>query len=103
MNRRNWLACLGIAGLQGVGLVAARVRGDEPISLQSTLEKALFCRRPEEFEFVALVAQKVDEGKLPRAIVLAMLKWARERRHDFPFPYFQAGMREHAKRLNVQL
>jgi hypothetical protein len=103
MNRRRWFARLGVACLGGVCLAAGRAAADEPISLQSTLEKGLYCRRPVEFEFVGLVAHKVEVGKLPRRVVLSMFKWARERRPDLPFPYFQAGIRERAKALNVEL
>ena len=100
MNRRDYLSHVLLAGL---GLAGSRVLGEEPISLLNTLQKGLYCRRELEFDFVELVALKVEQKELPLPVVLSMFKWARERRPRQPFPYFQAGIRERAKALNVEL
>lgn len=50
-----------------------------------------------------LVVTKVEQGELPRSLVLNMMQWARRRREDLPFPYFQEGLRRRAAELGVQL
>lgn len=72
-------------------------------TLKETLRSVLKCRRPEEFAFVDLVVTKVEQGELPRSLVLNMMQWARRRREDLPFPYFQEGLRRRAAELGVQL
>ena len=103
MNRRSWFARLSVGAFASVCLHASQLPAEETVSLKNTLEKGLYCRRPIEFEFVNLVAQKVEQKQLPLPVVLSMFKWSRERRPDLPFPYFQAGIRERAKALGVEL
>ena len=71
-------------------------------TLQETLENGLKARRPVEFQFIAMVADKVERGELPRGLVKSTLIWAR-RQHAWPFPYFQRGIRERARRIGVAL
>jgi hypothetical protein len=102
MNRRTWwksVVSLSLAGLSGWSVA----RGQVPVTLKDTLEKGLFCRRDYEFAFVDMVAEKVAQNELPLDVVLSMFQWARERRPRLPFPYFQAGLRQRAKALGVQL
>jgi hypothetical protein len=56
-----------------------------------------------EFEFVDLVVQKVDNKQLPQDMVLSMLQYARKKRPNQPFPYFEAGMKQRAAAIGVQL
>lgn len=105
MNRRTWgkyvaSLSLSLTGLSGTWSAAS---GQEPVTLKSTLEKGLLCRRDYEFAFVDMVADKVAQNELPLDVVLSMFQWARQRRPRLPFPYFQAGLRERAKVLGVQL
>jgi hypothetical protein len=79
-------------------------KADQQVAnLKETLQSVLKCRRPEEFAFVEMVATKVNQGHLPLALVLSMMRWARERREDIPFPYFQEGLKRRAAELGVQL
>ena len=103
MNRRHWMARLACTCLITLGAASERAAADEQVSLKNTLEKGLYCRKPNEFEFVALVAQKVEQKQLSSELVLSMFKWSRERRPHFPFPYFEAGLRHRAAALGVQL
>jgi len=104
MNRRHWFNRLFVAlGVVIPPTATSGIWAEEKVSLKNTLEKGLYCRRPIEFEFVNMVAQKVEAGQLPRDLVLSMFKWSRERRPDQPFPYFQAGVRLRAKKLGVEL
>ena len=107
MNRRHWIARLACTGLIAVGagahFAAQRAEAVEQVSLKNTLEKGLYCRRPNEFAFVALIAQKVEQKELSVDLVLSMFKWSRERRPHIPFPYFEAGLRARAAALGVEL
>jgi hypothetical protein len=69
-------------------------------TLKKTLEAGLKARRPQEFAFLAMVAAKVEDGTLPRSLVESTFFWAR-RQGRYPFVYFQAGLRERAKRIGV--
>lgn len=71
--------------------------------LKVTLEKGLKARRPVEFEFVALVIAKVDDGTLPRSLVNSTFLWARNNKQPYPFPYFQQALKVRAKKIGVSL
>jgi hypothetical protein len=105
MRRRTWLSqALGwVGGLAWIARGRALHADSQEPTLNETLRSALKCRRPEEFAFVNLVVTKVEQGQLPRALVLNMMQWARRRRADLPFPYFQEGLRRQAAELGVQL
>jgi hypothetical protein len=86
---------------------------EQQATLNETLRSVLRCRRPQEFAFVDLVTQKVEQGQLPKAMVLSMMNWARKRsrdetaagrrQNDIPFPYFQEGLRRQAEAIGVDL
>jgi hypothetical protein len=71
-------------------------------TLKDTLEKGLRARRPEEFAFIALVVEKVNDGSLPLALVDSTFLWARKR-DTYPFQYFQEAIRVRAKKIGVDL
>jgi hypothetical protein len=100
MNRRNYLAWMGVFG--GALLAHTAWAVDEP-SLEDTLKFGLRARRPIEFQFVAAVAKLTDEGKLPRAYVLAAFDYARKRRPHIPIPYFEFVVRKKAEELGVDI
>ena len=115
MTRRGWLQLL----IACVGQIAALVwppraaRAQQVPGLSETLRSVLKCRRPQEFAYVDLVTQKVDQGILQRPLVLSMMTWARDRsrkevaagrrKSDIPFPYFQEGLRLRAAEIGVSL
>src|SRR3954451_3015477 len=113
MTRRLWLKCLAWSlGWLPFASFRSKARGDEQqATLNELLRSVLKCRRPEEFAYVNLVTAKVDSGELPVALVLSMMKWARDRsqqetksgrrKTDIPFPYFQEGMRLRAAQIGV--
>jgi hypothetical protein len=103
MNRRSWFRKFVLA-LSSLPLVRlAFGEGQRAADLGETLRFALKCRRPVEFQFVALVVQKVEANELPQDMVLSMLQYARKRRPNQPFPYFEAGMKKRAAALGVNL
>ena len=109
MTRRFWLrwCAWSVSCLAALG-ICRQVPADQQVAnLNETLRSVLRARRPQEFAFVDLVTQKVDEGRLPTALVLSMMKWARERaeqrKSNIPFPYFQEGLRLRAAEIGVDL
>jgi hypothetical protein len=104
MNRRNWIGSLASLALGGsLGWAGFAWADSEMADLEETLKFGLKCRRPEEFDFVELVVQKVNMGQLPRDLVLSQFNWARKQRPKIPFPYFQFGIRKRAEALGVDL
>lgn len=115
MTRRLWMRCVAwsIGWLAALGVVRRSVADEQQATLNETLRSVLKCRRPEEFAYVNLVTAKVESGELPLAMVLSMMKWARERsrkeleakrrKSDIPFPYFQEGLRLRAAEIGVAL
>jgi hypothetical protein len=108
MNRRTWFRSLAFAlsSLPVASCLLAdslRAEGSGVASLRDTLRSGLRCRRPEEFAFVDLVVDKVDDKKIPESMVLSMFNYARDRRPKLPFPYFEVGMRKRAAAIGVDL
>ena len=76
---------------------------EEP-SLKDTLEKGLRARRPVEFQFIAQVVTLVDQGQLPRKLVLGTFHYARKKGNPkYPFPYFQQALILRAAKIGVQI
>lgn len=100
------LVCLAVAlsALPGTcGRAEEPVGGAQVISLEDQLNTGLKTRRPEETEFVEVVARLVNEGKLPRKLVDSTFMWAVRRRQTYPFPAFERALRLQADRLGVHL
>jgi hypothetical protein len=105
MHRRNWLAT-SLRTLATAALFVAGVKlapAQQPVTLQDRLKAGLKCRKPEEFAFVATVAQFVEQGKLKPDLVLSTMRYAVEQRPDFPFYYFQYGLRRRAAAIGVDI
>ena len=105
MKRRQWLrAAMLFSGHAASIVLARRLQADPQVAnLNETLRSVLRCRREEEFDFVDLVTQKVDQGVLPLDMVLSTMKWAYERRRELPFPYFKEGITKRAAAIGVDL
>jgi hypothetical protein len=120
MTRRFWLRCvawslgwLGTTAGWNWHLASVSRADQQQANLNETLRSVLKCRRPQEFAYVDLVTQKVQQGDLPLALVLSMMQWARKRarqeidagrrKTDIPFPYFQQGLKLRAAEIGVDL
>jgi hypothetical protein len=79
---------------------ASRPLSRKSADLQEMLESGLKARRPVEFEFIALVVRRVEEGRLPESLVRGTFFWARHKR-PFPFPYFERGLKARILRLRI--
>lgn len=97
------IACLaaGPGDLIGPSPVQA-FQTDGQSSLKDLLEKGLRARRPEEFQFIAVVVRKVEAGALPKEIVQSTFLWAR-RKPTYPFQYFEQALKLRAAELGVKL
>lgn len=105
MHRRNWLA-MSLRTLAAAALLVCGVKrapAQQTITLEDRLKAGLKCRKPEEFAFIATVAQFVEQGKLKPDLVLSTYRYAVERRPDFPFYYFQYGLRRRAAAIGVDI
>jgi hypothetical protein len=94
--------CFGTAAASAQDQSTTELGKAASTTLRKTLEAGLRARRPGEFAFLALVAQKVDEGALPRSLVESTFFWAR-RQGRYSFVYFESGLRSRARRLGVIL
>ena len=106
MSRRHWIRTVisALAAL-GCGPLARLVfaQDGQIADLSETLRFGLKCRRPLEFEFVALVVQKVDQKLLPRELVLSAMTYAQLRNKERPYPYFEFAMKKRAAAIGVEL
>jgi hypothetical protein len=73
------------------------------LSLQETLERALRARRPQEFAYIAMVVEKVDDGTLPRDLVESTFQWARKKQTRHQVVYFAHALRIRAAKLGIEL
>jgi hypothetical protein len=104
MNRRSWIAEL--AAVLAAWFVWPRrllLGAEEQASLEDRLKSGLKCRRQDEFNFVAIVAQRVRTGKIPEALVLQTMQWSLKKNPKFPFFYFQFAVKKQADALGVSL
>jgi hypothetical protein len=106
----KWIGALLVVmllGVPAVGVVVQVASGSDPVApggpdLKTTLEKGLRARRPVEFAFIAQVMELVDDGTLPRSVVESTFLWARKKR-PYPYPFFEQGLKERAKKLGISL
>lgn len=113
LGRRHWITSAVISVLallpgkrtaaqQGNSLNSAERLTDQNIaSLEDQLTRGLRAVTPEQKQFVQLVVALVEQGKLPRAMVNLVYKWAKERNDSIPFPYFEYALRLLSKRRGV--
>jgi predicted AAA+ superfamily ATPase len=106
MQRRHWLASFAtfilFAGFSTAGISTARAQQEE-VSLTDRLRAGLKCRRPEEVEFVEAVVALVDQQKLSKELVFSTYQWAVRQKPDFPFYYFQYGIKRRAAAEGVDI
>ncbi len=118
--RRNWVKAV-IALLAGSSvndaLLTERVEAQEGygnnfansidnmhlVKLEDQLRFGLRCARPEQLQYVHRVSQAVEQGRLPRAMVNLVYRWAIDRHPSVPFPYFQFALEELARRRGISI
>ncbi len=99
------LACALTCGWPGSSLLDVPAAGVEVANLQQQLESGLKARRPEEFAFIQMVVTKVANNQLPLDLVKSTFLWARKNpdAKEYPFVYFERGLRERAKKLGITI
>ena len=114
-RRRSWIknAGVGLAALlftrnlnaqEGNGFNAAELLSNQSIpSLENQLLRGLRVINDDQRKFVTRVVNAVRQGRMPRAMVNVVYKWALERNAKFPFPYFQYALNILARRRGISL
>lgn len=110
-SRRTWIAvsCLGLLLSPILGLAqdpldineAERMFSYNTVELRDQLTYGLRVAFPEQQAFVDQVVAKVDSGEMSRAMVNVVFVWARKRKPNIPFPYFEAVMRLLAEKRGI--
>jgi siroheme synthase (precorrin-2 oxidase/ferrochelatase) len=73
-------------------------------ALEEMLTKGLKATREDEKLYIKDVVMKmVEDEKLPVSLVYASFTYARKRRPDYPFPYFQYSLKTLANRKHIEL
>lgn len=102
-----WLVMAGLTGMSGLVVSEARAAGTKSTpggpDLKDTLQKGLKARRPNEHQFIAYVVNHVESGHLPLDLVNSTFLWARRQQAQYPFPYFERGLKERAKKAGISL
>ena len=112
MKRILWAIAATILVVSPV-LVGATAAGDtnvmtrsgrvNPAALREMLLKGLKATRDDEKLFIAHVVQQVAVDELPVSFVYASYTYARKRRPDYPFPYFQHSLRTLCIRNKIEI
>ncbi|MBA2113197.1 hypothetical protein HOV93_03460 [Planctomycetes bacterium FF15] len=109
MRRRmlKWIAgsfALGGAYSLGQGwLVPHRLDAADVPNLKETLERGLYARLPEQFEFIDQVVLLVKLDKLSLKMVYSTFQWSREYDKGRRFYYFEAALRKRASDSGVDI
>lgn len=72
-------------------------------SLSDQLKAGLKARRQVEFQFINDVVKLVQQRKLPVNLVVQTFEYARRKRTNYPFQYFQRALSLRAARIGVTL
>jgi|GEM_PF-2319504 len=97
-----WLAeraCGQSAAARAPAFDAGGVTG---LDLETQLQKGLKARRPVEFQYLHEIVKLVDQGKLPRKLVITTFLAAQQRRRH-PLQWFQLALESRARGLDVKL
>ena len=116
-SRRWFLVALGMCGAgtlarpllgetvtdpNGTNVVREELGKSSNSDLEKVLAAGLKCRRPEDFAYVKLVAERVHNGTLPRSLVESSFFWARQQ-PQYPIISFQYSLRARAKKLGITI
>jgi hypothetical protein len=102
MRLKTWLAAAVMLIVLVLLTLATRAAGPvtpggPPLSLYDMLSKGLRARRPVDFEYCRLIADKVDTGELPLHMVHGTFFYA-YKKYRRPLQYFQQALHLRAKK-----
>lgn len=109
MRRRmlKWIAgSFALVGAYALGqdwLVPNKLDAADVPKLQETLERGLYARLPEQYEFIAKVVLLVKQDKISPKLVYSTFQWSREYDKGRRYYYFEAAMRKRASDLGVKI
>ncbi len=97
--------CFVTIGFVGHEPIASQAVAAEVADLHQQLKSGLKARRPEEFAFIQKVVTMVENDTLPLDLVMSTFLWTRKnpKAREYPFVYFQAALRERAKKLGIDV
>lgn len=72
-------------------------------SLEEQLINGLRATRPEQKQFLRNIVKHVNQKRLDLRVVNAVFKWARNRQPNYPFPYFERGLRVESQKRGLVL
>jgi hypothetical protein len=107
MSRRfavpTMLAVILVCGLgNAAGPLPFDGGGVTGLNLKTQLQKGLKARRPVEFQYIDEIIELVEEGKLPRKLVVTTYL-AAQRQSRRELQYFQLALEARARGLPVKL
>ena len=91
------------AAAQGAAPKASGSGGSSKYNLQKQLETGLKARRDSDFQYIANIVGRVENGTLPRRIVDQAFLYSRARSPNYPLIYFQTTIKLLAKKAGVNL
>jgi hypothetical protein len=97
LSRRTLLAAICISS------AASWVTAQQIATFEEQLRAALKARRPVEFSFISKVVVLVNNDKLPKDLVTALMHYARKKHDKYPYPWFEQAVRIKAKELSVEI
>ncbi len=107
MRRRmlKWIAgSFALGGAIALGqswLTEPQLDAAEVPKLRETLERGLYARLPEQFEFIARVVAAVEQDRITLKLVYSTFQWSRQYDKGRRYYYFEAAMRKRASDLGV--
>ncbi len=101
-------ALSGLAGCAGLVVLwnvssATSAAAVEVADLKEQLKSGLLVRRPEEHLFIDRVVRMVEQDRLPVDLVKSVFQWARKKKKNTPFPYFEKALRLRAAELGISI
>ncbi|PQO36865.1 hypothetical protein C5Y96_06785 [Blastopirellula marina] len=109
MRRRmlKWIAgSFALGGAYALGqtwLAPSRLDAADVPNLQETLEKGLYARLPEHFDFIERIVLLVQLDRISLKLVYSTFQWALRFEKGRRFYYFEAAMKKRAGDLGVAL
>ncbi|GIW90530.1 MAG: hypothetical protein KatS3mg109_0962 [Pirellulaceae bacterium] len=108
MSRRRFLISTSLWVSTGLFVGAHPTPGQVSsgtATLKDQLEKGLKARFPQEFAFINTVVTMVDNGQLPRDIVMSTFLWVRKNRSNKKYlvPYFERILRARAQEVGITI
>lgn len=111
LKRRRWMKLVlfgtlaflpsQVRGQQGLPTNRAELNTRNVVDLEDQLKNGLRAVTPGQVRYIKTVVALVKNGRLPRAMVNLVYRWAIKRNSSVPLPYFQYALRVLAERRGI--